>query len=153
MLFDTAGAVIAPYDAKVKRTYIDLSLEQNFGEDHMVEVQALYGSGKETNVGVDVFGTGEERKFTGSYIQADYFYDRTVGIIASLNNIKFTDVTTTDPIQADTVTSWLIGVDYLPWLNTKIALQYANVKTKFVDPTTNPDQTDKITRVVMDMAF
>jgi hypothetical protein len=151
--FDTAGAVIAAYDAKVKRTYMDLSLEQNLGEDHLVEVQALYGSGKETNVGVDIFGAGEERKFTGSYLQADYFYNRTVGLVASLNNIKFKDVTTADPIQADTIDSWLIAVDYLPWLNTKIALQYANVQTKFVDPTANPDETNKISRVVLDVAF
>ena len=153
VLFDAGGGSITPYDAKVKRTYIDLSLEQNFGEDHMVEVQALYGSGKETNVGVNLFTTGEERKFDGSYLQADYFYNRTVGLVASLNNINFKDVTTSDPVTIDKINSWLIGVDFLPWLNTKIALQYANVKTKFVDPTTNPDETNKVTRVVLDMAF
>ena len=118
----------------------------------MVEVQALYGSGKETNVGVNLFTTGEERKFDGSYLQADYFYNRTVGLVASLNNINFKDVTTSDPVTIDKINSWLIGVDFLPWLNTKIALQYANVKTKFVDAT-SPDETNKITRVVLDMAF
>ena len=153
MFFDTAGVQIIPYDAKVKRTYVDLSLEQNYGEDHLVEVQALYGSGKETNVGANLFVTGEDRKFDGSYMQADYFYQRTVGLVASLNNIKFKDVTAADPIPADKMNSWLIGVDFLPWLNTKIALQHAVVKTKFIDPVANPDMTDKITRVVMDMAF
>jgi hypothetical protein len=153
VFFDTGGVQIAPYDAKVKRTYVDLSLEQNYGEDHMVEVQALYGSGKETNVGVNVFGVGEERKFDGSYLQADYFYDRTVGLVASVNNINFKDVTSTDPVQLDKVKSWLIGVDFLPWLNTKIALQHANVRSTFVDPITNPDVTDKITRIILDMAF
>ena len=153
VFFDTAGVQIIPYDAKVKRTYVDLSLEQNYGEDHLVEVQALYGSGKETNVGANLFVTGEERKFDGSYVQADYFYQRTVGLVASLNNIKFKDVTAADPIPTDKMNSWLVGVDFLPWLNTKIALQHAVVKTKFVDPIANPDMTDKITRVVMDMAF
>jgi len=153
VLFNTAGAAIVPYDAKVKRTYIDLSLEQNIGEDHMVEVQALYGSGKETNVFGGLSGGDEERKFAGSYVQADYFYNRTVGLVGSLNNIKFKDATAGDPVPTDKINSWLIGVDFLPWLNTKIALQHANVKTKFVDPIANPDVTDKITRVVLDMAF
>jgi hypothetical protein len=154
VLFDsTTAQLAAPYDAKVKRNYIDLSLEQNYGEDHMVEVQALYGSGKETNVFGGQSGADEGRKFTGSYVQADYFYDRKVGLVASLNNIKFKDVTATDPVTTDKINSWLIAVDFLPWLNTKIALQHAIVKTQFLDPTTNPDVTDKITRVVMDMAF
>lgn len=152
VLFATAGTAITPYDAKVKRTYFDLSLEQNIGEDHMVEVQALYGSGKETNVGVDLFGMGAERKFTGSYVQADYFYNRTVGLVVSLNNINFKDVTAADPVPTDKINSWLVGVDFLPWLNTKIALQYANTKTTFIDQV-QPDQTDKVTRVVLDMAF
>ncbi len=152
VLFDTTGTALLPYDAKVKRTYLDLSLEQNIGEDHMVEVQALYGSGKETNVGANIFGTGEDRSFNGSYVQADYFYNRTVGLVASLNNIKFKDVTAGDAVPTDKINSWLVGVDFLPWLNTKIALQHANIKTTFVDQV-QPDQTAKVTRIIMDMAF
>jgi hypothetical protein len=134
------------YDSKVNRTYVDLSLEQNYGEDHIVELQALYGSGKDKNV----FGGGEERKFNGSYIQADYYYDRMFGVIASLNNIKYKEVEATYLTPTDKIDQWLVGVNYMPWLNTKVALQYANAKTTFVDGT---DSTNRITRLVLDLLY
>lgn len=145
------GLLPAPYDTKVKRSYIDLSLEQNFGEDHLFEVQALFGNGKETNV----FGGDEERKFKGSYVQASYFYDRQYGVVASVNGVKYQDGLITEPDGSsgvDKKEAWLVSVDYLPWLNAKLALQYANTKTTWLDPLIG-DQTDKITRVVMDIMF
>ena len=135
------------YDSKVKRTYVDLSLEQNYGEDHIVEVQALYGGGKDDNV----FDGGEERKFDGYYVQADYYYDRTVGVIAAINNIKYKDVAATDPgTPTDKVEQWIVGFNYLPWLNTKVALQYSDTKTTMVDGTSS---TDKISRIILDLLF
>ncbi len=149
------GATPAAYtpiaDAKVRRGYIDASLEQNFGEDHLFEVQALLGSGKETNLSPLGF-TGDERKFAGSYLEASYFYQRKFGVVASLNNITFKDVDATDLAPVDKVNGRLIALNYLPWLNTKIALQYANVKTTLVSGA-GPNETDKITRIVMDVAF
>jgi hypothetical protein len=147
--FDLTNA----FDSKVKRTYVDLSLEQNFGEDHMVELQALYGSGKETNV----FGGDEERKFDGFYIQGSYFYDRMIGLVVSQNDITFKDALATDnaispSFGVDKVTSTLVSLNYLPWLNTKVALQYVTTKTTFIEEV-EPDVTDKITRVVMDILF
>ncbi len=136
------------YDTKVKRSYIDVSLEQNYGEDHIVELQALVGSGKETNV----FGGDEERKFSGSYLQGSYFYDRTIGLVASINNVTFKDVLSGDPDPTDKKNSVLVAVEYLPWLNTKFAIQYVTTKTTFVDQIQD-DQTEKITRIVMDVAF
>jgi hypothetical protein len=147
--FDPTGAAITSFDSNVKRTYVDASLEQNYGEDHMVEVQALYGSGKEDNV----FGGDEERKFNGYYIQGSYFYDRRYGVVASVNNITFKDVDAlADPNPVDKMNSALIAVEFLPWLNTKFALQYVNTKTTYVDEVL-PDKTEKITRIVMDVAF
>jgi len=148
----TPGPVV-PYDSKVKRTYIDLSLEQNYGEDHMLEVQALYGGGKETNA----FGGGEERKFDGYYLEGSYFYDRMIGVVAAMNTIKFKDGLVSDSgisptFGVDKVDSWLLSLNYLPWLNTKFALQYADTKTTSLDPTV-PDVTNKTTRIVMDVAF
>ncbi len=84
----TTASLIFPYDAKVKRNYVDVSLEQNIGEDHLIEVQALYGIGQEENV----FGGNETRKFDGLYLEASYFYDRKVGLVLATNNIKFKDV-------------------------------------------------------------
>jgi hypothetical protein len=151
-IMTTTGPVF-PYDSKVKRTYVDLSLEQNFGEDHMFELQALYGGGKETNV----FGGDEERKFDGVYVEGSYFYDRTIGFVAAVNNIKFKDVLASDTsisptFGVDKVDSWLVSLNYLPWLNTKFALQYVNAKTTSIDPTV-PDVTNKTSRIVMDVAF
>jgi hypothetical protein len=148
----TTGPVF-PYDSKVKRTYVDLSLEQNYGEDHMFEVQALYGSGKETNA----FGGGEERKFDGYYVEGSYFYNRTVGFVAAINNIKFKDVLASDTsispaFGVDKVDSWLVSLNFLPWLTTKFALQYVDAKTTSIDPTV-PEVTTKTTRIVMDVAF
>jgi hypothetical protein len=151
-ILDPAANFIPLYDTKVKRLYFDASLEQNYGEDHMVEVQALLGSGKETNV----FGGGEERKFNGAYLQVSYFYDRKIGLVASINSIKFKDAFATEPDGSpgvDSKNSMLTAVEFLPWLNTKFALQYVTTKTKFVDLTAAPDQTEKITRIVMDVAF
>ncbi len=53
----------------------------------------------------------------------------------------------------DKIDSWLASVNFLPWLNTKFAIQYVNTKTTFVDSDVEPDVTDKITRVVLDMLF
>jgi hypothetical protein len=127
-----------------------LSLEQNFGEDHLFELQALVGNGEEKNI----FGGDEQRKFSGSYIEGSYFYDRTIGFVVALNTIKFKDVIDTDVTgHEDTIDSTLVSVNYLPWLNTKLALQYVTAKTKFVDPDVEPDQTNKISRIVFDVAF
>lgn len=138
---------IPDHDSKVKRTYVDLSLEQNYGEDHIVEVQAIYGGGKDENV----FNTGTDRKFNGSYVQADYYYDRTFGVIGSINNIKYKDVDpTVDPNPIDKKGQWIVGFNYLPWLNTKVALQHSSTKTTNVDGTSS---TDRISKVVLDLLF
>lgn len=134
------------FDSKVNRTYVDLSLEQNYGEDHIVEVQALYGGGKDDNV----FGGGEERKFDGYYVQADYYYDRTYGVITSLNYIKWKDVASTDPTPVDKQDQWLVGFNYLPWLNTKVALQYSSNKTTNID---GSSFTNRISRIILDLLF
>jgi hypothetical protein len=125
-----------------------VSLEQNYGENHLFEVQALHGNGKDKNV----FGGGEERNFDGLYVEGSYFYDRKFGVVAAINDIKFKDVLVGDATgHQDKIGSWLVSLNFLPWLNTKFALQYAHTKTTFVD--TTPEQTDKITRLVLDMLF
>jgi hypothetical protein len=145
-----ASPLIFPFDAKVKRNYVDVSLEQNIGEENLIEVQALYGMGQEENV----FGGNETRKFDGLYLEASYFYDRKVGLVLATNNIKFKNVDAADPTgHQDKIDSWLASVNFLPWLNTKFAIQYVNTKTTFVDSDVEPDVTDKITRVVLDMVF
>jgi hypothetical protein len=146
----TATSLNFPFNGNVKRNFVDVSLEQNIGEEHLIEVQALYGMGEDDNV----FGGGEQRKFNGQYIEASYFYDRKVGVVLATNNIKFKNVDAGDVTgHQDKIDSWLASVNFLPWLNTKFAVQYVNTKTTFVDPDVEPSVTDKITRVVLDMVF
>ncbi len=144
-MLDIAGN--PAYDSKVKRTYADLSLEQNYGEDHLVEVQAIYGGGKDE----DAFGNSTDRKFNGSYLEADYYYDRTFGVIGAINNITYKDVVLgVDPNPMDTQKQWMAGFNYLPWLNTKLALQFSSTKTTLVDGTSS---TDRISKVILDLLF
>lgn len=141
------------FESTVNRGYADASLEQNFGEDHLVEVQALFGYGKERNV----FGGDETRKFSGFLAEGSYFFQRTVGLIGAYNMIHVNDVLASDPSFTGTGTdenrkrTWLVALNYLPWLNTKVAVQYSETKTKFVGG--EPDETDKIFKVVLDVLF
>jgi hypothetical protein len=153
-LDNSTGAPL--YDSSVNRGYLDASLEQNFGEDHLVEVQALYGYGRESNV----FGDSEVRKFNGFNVEASYFYDRTIGIVGDYNMATMQGVLPTDVDNSITgapgndqtrLSTWVVAINYLPWLNTKVALQYEQTKTKFAD--SEPDDTDKIFRLIFDVLF
>jgi hypothetical protein len=141
------GTAITPFETRVKRAYADASLEQNFGEDHLVELHALYGWGKETNT----FGDGETRKFDGFFTEGSYFFQRKVGIVAAYNFMSAKDVEATDTDNSRRKDTWVVSLNYLPWLNTKVAVQYAVTKTKFVGG--QPDETDKIFKVVFDIVF
>lgn len=148
---DSTGAPL--FESTVNRGYLDASLEQTFGEDHLVEAQALYGYGKEKNV----FGGDESRKFDGFLVEGSYFFQRTYGLIAAYNMINIKDVLASD-ISADGTgtdenkkNTWLVSLNYLPWLNTKVAIQYAQTKTKFAGG--QPDETDKVFKVVLDILF
>lgn len=137
-----------PFEARVERIYVDASLEQNFAEDHLVEVQALYGYGKEKNV----FGGDEVRKFYGFFLEGSYFFQRKYGLVAAYNYLKTRDVQVSD-ITRDVgrINSWLISANYLPWANVKVALQYAYIRTEFVGD--QPTEKDKIFRLVLDLLF
>jgi hypothetical protein len=146
------------FKSSIDRGYLDASLEQNFGEDHLVEVQALYGYGKEKNV----FGGDETRKFDGFLVEGSYFFKRTIGLVGAYNKINIKNVLDTDVTNPVTTppapgtdenkkNTWLIGLNYLPWLNTKVSVQYAVTKTKFVGG--QPDENDKRFKVVFDIVF
>lgn len=140
--------LVLPFRSKVSRIYLDASLEQHFGEDHLVEVQTLYGMGREENV----FGGDEVRRFDGFYIEGSYFYQRMFGLVAAYNFLNNRRVDPSD-ITGDNrrVNQWLVSFNFLPWLNTKVALQYTHIRTEFAGNQTS--QTDKIFRVVVDLCF
>lgn len=141
--FDLSSA----FKTRVDRAYLDASLEQNFGEDHLVELQALYGWGKETNV----FGGSEERKFDGFLVEGSYFFQRTIGAVAAYNFLNAKDVQPADFDPSKRKNAWVVGINYLPWLNTKVGVQYAETTTKFVSG--QPDEKDKIFKIVFDVVF
>ncbi len=137
-----------PFRSKVRRTFVDASLEHHFGEDHLIEAQALYGIGREKNV----FGGDETRKFDGFHVEGSYFYQRMLGLVAAYNFLKNKDVLDSDITGAEKkVNQWLVSANFLPWLNTKLALQYARTRTVFEG--IQPTQTEKIFRLVVDIAF
>ncbi len=147
-IIDSPLLLNLPFRSKVERVYVDASLEQNFGADHLLEIKGLYGWGWERNV----FGGGEKRNFDGVYLEGDYFYKRMFGLVATYNFLNKSGVDPTDITGADKTTSqWLLSFNFLPWLNTKFALQYAQKHTKFAGD--QPSQLDRIFRVVVDLAF
>src|SRR5208283_2775874 len=151
---DSSGSPL--FQANVNRGYVDASLEQNLGEDqdHLVQARAMFGYGKETNA----FGNGETRKFDGFDAEASYFFQRTIGVVGEYNMINIQGVTAEDisipgvqGTDENRKKTWIAGITYLPWLNTKAAIQYAHTTTKF--QLGEPDQTNKIFRIVLDILF
>jgi len=142
-----------PYEAKVERIFVDASLEQNLWEDFLLEFHGLYGWGTEKNV----FGANEERKFEGFYLEASLYYQRKYGLVGAYNHLSTNGVSPSDVGilgaggDADIVDSWVASATYLPWANTKLALQYAQILTKFVGG--QPYETDNRFRVVVDLLF
>jgi hypothetical protein len=145
---DSTVPLVLPFRSKVSRIYLDASLEQHFGEDHLVEVQALYGLGREQNV----FGGDEVRRFDGFHIEGSYFYQRMFGLVAAYNFLNNRRVDALDITGDDKgVNQWIVSFNFLPWLNTKVALQYAHTRTRFAGDQTS--QTDKVFRIVVDIAL
>lgn len=126
-------------DSDVDRFFIDASLELNV-DDHLFEVQALYGTGEDDNVG----GPGITKELDGIYLEGSWFFQRTFGAIAAYNTVDF------DNDSRDQETVWAIGAMYLPWANVKIAIQYEDVESKFVAAATEDEE---VFRTVVDVAF
>lgn len=152
----------------VNRQFIDASLEQDLGDSgqHLVEAKGIFGFGQETGLspfsslpngsGFTGLGTGDKRSFTGGDVEADYFYNRTYGIVGQYNWINNAHV---DPADFDPATSqhtWLASLNYLPWYNTKIQFIYANVKSNYLTGgtvTSGSSETDKIYKFMVDVVF
>lgn len=152
-----AGSFITTH---INRQYIDASLEQNFGADHLVEAKAIYGFGQESGLtgitnGTASLGPGDKRNFNGGSIEADYFFQRTYGIVGQYNWIVNAKVQAADYDPATSQHTWLVGLNYLPWLNTKIQFIYANTRSNYVTGGTvsTPNETDKLYKFLVDVAF
>ncbi len=145
----------------VNRQYIDASLEQNFGPDHLVEAKAIYGFGQESGLtplehGAGTLGPGDTRSFNGGAMEADYFYQRTYGIVGQYNWVTNSNVQADDFDPATSQHTWLVGLNYLPWLNTKLQFIYANIKSNYLTGgtiTSGSNETDKMYKFMVDVAF
>ncbi len=129
----------ATYESDVDRFYLDASLEAGI-DDHLFEVQALYGTGEDDNVG----GAGITKELDGFYLEGSYFFQRKMGVMAAYNAVNF------DNDSKDEETIWVIGAKYLPWANVKLAIQYEDKKEKYVAAA---DKTEKVWRTVVDFTF
>jgi hypothetical protein len=108
----------------------------------------MYGFGKEKNV----FDGDEARYFHGFHIEGSYFFQRKYGFAGAFNYINTRGVLGSDVTgDVSQINSWIVSANYLPWANTKLALQYANTRTEFAGG--QPVEKDKILRLVVDLLF
>ncbi|MDA8088672.1 MAG: hypothetical protein M0Z61_00400 [Nitrospiraceae bacterium] len=158
----TAGVAAVPFiTTRINRQYLDASLEQNFGTNNLVEAKAIYGFGQESGLtgitnGTAALGSGDKRNFNGGSVEADYFFRRTYGIVGQYNWVTNFKVQPQDFDPATSQHTWLVGLNYLPWLNTKVQFIYANTRSNYLTGgtvTSGPSETDKIYKFMVDVAF
>jgi len=65
---------------------------------------------------------GNDVKFKSYYLEASYVYDRKYGVIIGYDYMKSDEDPSLDKKGP------LFNVSYNPWLNTKLALEYADFK-------------------------
>jgi hypothetical protein len=121
---------LTPYETKIRRQGADFQYQME-SAPHIFEAIAVYMAGKDSNTDIygaviDPFsptpptaGPGSEIKFTGYYAELSYFYDRMYGVTVGYDHFKSTQDNTLDK-KGPT-----FNVAYLPWLNTKLALEYS----------------------------
>ena len=158
------------FQTSVQREYVDASLEQEYGMDHMVLARALYGWGQETGLNpiiADEAGAkytlgpaaggapDDKRSFNGGAIEASYFFKRTYGITSQWSWVSNSHVQINDWDPGTHQRTWAASLTYLPMLNTKIMLIYAQVKSDYLTggTTSLPSETDNIYKMEWDIAF
>ena len=147
-IISSTASLGVPFEADVQRIFADASLEQNLWEDFLFEVHGTYGLGTEKNV----FGGSQERRFEGFHLEGSLYYERKYGIVGAYSHYYTKGVSGSDITgDADVVDAWVASATYLPWANTKVALQYAQILTSFAGG--QPYQNDNLFRVVLDLLF
>jgi len=119
--YDHTTLVPAPgpaYESKFNRYGVDLQYQLE-SAPHIVDFVATYMGGKDENVW-DGAGSQFDVKFQGAYAEASYFYDRTYGLTVGYDYLKSDEDNSLDK-KGPTV-----NLTYLPWLNTKIGLEYSH---------------------------
>ncbi|MFN3739435.1 MAG: hypothetical protein ACK4TF_02025 [Thermodesulfovibrionales bacterium] len=106
------------YESDVNRFGIDAQFQLESGP-HSFDSVVVYMKGKDE----DLENTpGNNIEFSGFYIEGSYFYERKYGITLAYDYVSSDDNNEFDK-KGPTV-----NLSYLPWLNTKIALEYSKFR-------------------------
>jgi hypothetical protein len=111
----------AAYESKIKRYGADFQWQTD-STPHLFEVVGVYMAGMDKNVWdgiVDSPADYFDVNFKGYYAEVSYFYDRKYGVTIGYDHIKSNEDNSLDK-KGPT-----FNVMYLPWLNTKLALEYS----------------------------
>jgi hypothetical protein len=112
------SAVLGPiYQDKIRRSGADFQWQTD-STPHLVEAVAVYMSAKDTGAWDGASGFSDV-KFTGYYAELSYFYNRKYGVTVGHDAVKSAQDESLDK-KGPT-----FNLAYLPWLNTKIALEYS----------------------------
>jgi hypothetical protein len=118
------------YETRIRRQGLDFQFQRE-ATPHIFDVVAVYMAGRDEHV--DVYGTsidiasltppaagpGSEIKFAAYYAELSYFYDRMYGVTVGYDHFKSMQDATLNK-KGPT-----FNIAYLPWLNTKLALEYS----------------------------
>ncbi len=103
------------YKSDIRRTGIDSQFQMESGP-HSIDAVAMYMTGKDEDLNAI---SGNNIEFKGFYVEGSYFYDRRYGITLAYDYVSSDDLDDFDK-KGPTV-----NLTYLPWLNTKIAIEYS----------------------------
>jgi len=109
---DGAGTV---YESDVNRYGADIQYQMESGP-HIIDAIAVYMKGKDKDLD-NTPGNDVEQK--GFYTEASYFFDRMYGVTIGYDSMSSGDDHSLDKKGP------VFNITYIPWLNTKIALEYA----------------------------
>jgi len=104
------------YESDVTRYGGDFSFQYD-SAPHLIDIVGVYMYGEDK----DLDNTpGNDVKFDSYYVEFSYFFDRMYGIIIGY------DYMSSDEDHSLDKEGPVVNLTYNPWLNTKLALEYAN---------------------------
>jgi hypothetical protein len=121
------GAVVegtvpfAIYESKMKRSGFDFQWQTD-SIPHLFEVVGVYMAGQDEKVWDGVADTPADYfdvNFRGYYAEGSYFYQRQYGVTVGYDHVQSNE----DPSLNKKGPTF--NIMYLPWLNTKLALEYS----------------------------
>jgi hypothetical protein len=120
---------IGIYESKVNRYGADASFQIEEG-DHIIDVVAIYMQGKDTDLDAV---PGNDVKFKGYYGEVTYFFARTYGATLAYDYMKSDEAPSLDKKGP------VVNISYVPWLNTKLSLEYSHFKYQESGEESNDD--------------